>query len=255
MSGVDKLEIEVAPGEEKFLPFMENLDQQFEATGRSIYRARNELKVFQYDGHEMVVKSFAKPGGLKAFVYGRFRLSKAKRSYRNSLRLRELHIDVPRPIGFIEHYQGWTLGQSFFTSYYWSSAATIRETFLDKESEHRTEILKAFGKYIWSLHQRQILHRDLSPGNVLVVSQGSQWSFGLVDVNRVDFCALSFKTRMNNFSMLWASEEDLRVIIHSYCNESNDEPTESMKRALFFSRRQVARAERKERLKIALGIH
>ena len=63
-----------------FFSFIQSLPSRFEqGEGTVIYKGRNELREFHYEGMDLVVKSFCKPHFINQIVYGLFRSSKAQR--------------------------------------------------------------------------------------------------------------------------------------------------------------------------------
>ena len=61
-----------------------------------IYKGRNRIYTFVYEGIETNIKAFRTPGTVKSVIYGAME-SKAKRSYDNSLRLLQMGFNVPEP--------------------------------------------------------------------------------------------------------------------------------------------------------------
>lgn len=265
MSGVDKIAWQIAPGQEQFTDFLLTLNTTFPNQGSTIYQARNELKEITVNGSRLVVKSFGIPNALRRYVYGRLRQSKAEKSFYNAIKLQSLGLPTPRPIGFIEYYFSGGLYQSFYVSHEWPNAQTIRGSLADLDYPHRQEILEAFGRFIWKLHQNQVYHRDFSPGNILFSSCGGTksnspdsedpWQFSLVDVNRMNFGPLSLDARMKNFKMLWLDDKDLKSIVSAYAAVSSEDAEKLFKKALAFSNAHKCLASQKERLKTLLGLH
>ncbi len=253
LAAIKQLQViyQVAPGQEQFESQLKTVAQAFASSGDTIYKARNEIKRMHWQGLPVIVKSFGVPGKVRGLVYGQLRKSKAQRSYENALELQRRSVNTPKPIGFIEHRESGALRQSFYICHEWPASCTLREPLFDSQFPHRTEILQAFGRFAWELHQKQIHHRDFSPGNILI--QGS--TFCLVDVNRMRFEALDLNARMKNFAMLWASDEDMETIIMAYSQASGDNPQEALNLALEYSHQHKHRANRKERIKSLLGLH
>ena len=251
----------VAPGAEQFAPKLMQLAQRFSQDGETIYKARNEIRRVQWPGVSIIVKSFKVPGLLRGLVYGQIKKSKAKRSFENALELQRLTVTTPPPIGYIEYQSSGALMQSFYICYEWPATYTLREPLFDLNFPNREEILRSFGRFVWQLHRKKIHHLDLSPGNVLVkkTSTGNSssecYEFCLVDINRMRFELLSLGQRLDNFAMLWASDEDLKTIMSTYAHASGDSPQQALVLALRGSQRHKHRANRKERIKSLLGFH
>jgi serine/threonine protein kinase len=252
---------QIAPGQELFAADLQALSRTFAQSGETIYKARNEVKRLQWQGVPVIAKAFGVPGALRGFIYGQLRRSKACKSFSNALELIRRGSLTPQPIGFIEHRQAFALKQSFYVCHEWPARFTLREPLFDPAFANRVEILQALGRFAWDLHRKQIHHRDFSAGNILIrekaqkSSTGDHWEFCLVDVNRMRFESLSFKERMGNFAMLWASNEDLEIIVKAYAQASGDDPQDALALALKFSSLHKHRANRKERIKTLLGLH
>ena len=194
----------------------------------------------------MTVKSFKIPNLFNKIIYTFFRDSKAKKSYENSLRIEPF---APKAIGYIEFKKFGLLDESYFVSEHFDYDFTIREPLLDKNFENRVEILQAFARFSYEMHQKNIYHNDYSPGNILIkkdVSNG--YVFKVVDVNRMKFFSLTCKDRAQNFSQLWADDNDLKIIINEYKNHyKTDKELEQI--ALEFSHQHKKRKNFKKKLK------
>jgi tRNA A-37 threonylcarbamoyl transferase component Bud32 len=250
------IRFELAPGETAAEPLLRSLVTDFETTGESIYKARNELKRMQWNGEPVIVKSFAIPNFIRRYIYGRFRASKAGKSFHNAQTLERLGVGTPSPIGYIERFRGGGLTRSFYVSHEWAADFTIREPLMDHSFPGREEILQALGRFAWELHRKNVFHRDFSPGNILIrAADSGPPAFALVDVNRMCFRPLSLKARMQNFAMLWADQSDLKTIMSGYTQASGDAPAHAAALALEYSAQHKARAMRKERLKTLLRLH
>jgi tRNA A-37 threonylcarbamoyl transferase component Bud32 len=251
----------VAPGAEQFAPKLMQLAQRFAQDGETIYKARNEIRRVKWHGASVIVKSFKVPGLLRGLVYGQIKQSKSRRSFENALELQRLTVTTPPPIGYIEYRSSGALMQSFYVCYEWPATYTLREPLFDLNFLNREEVLHSFGRFVWQLHREQIHHLDLSPGNILVketfardAGYGS-YKFCLVDINRMRIESLSLRQRLNNFAMLWASDEDLKTIVSSYTHASGDAPQQALVLALRCSQGHKHRANRKEEIKSLLGFH
>lgn len=206
----------------QFEDFTLNIQNYFIANQNTIHKARNELKEIVHKDVLIIVKSFKKPHILNQIIYSYFRSSKAKRSYDNSLKLQELS---PQPISYIEFHKNNLLQDSYFISEKFNYDFTIREPLLDNSFEDKEIILRAFARFSLQVHNKGIFHDDYSPGNILIKKEGSGFLFKVVDVNRMRFFDLQEDDRAKNFSKLWASDEELKIIANEYkkyyqCSES-----------------------------------
>jgi serine/threonine protein kinase len=130
----------------------------------------------------------------------------------------------------------------------------LRDVLLDPCRADREDILLAFGRFTCTLHDLGVLHRDYSPGNILVVTSDDpgQYRFELVDLNRMSFGALSLQQRMHNLRLLWAGDDDLQVVVRGYAEVFGQPTNTLLKAALRASQIHKAKATREERLKNAL---
>lgn len=201
-----------------FKKFLFEIKDFFYKNNNTIHKARNELKVIEYNNIETVVKSFKVPHMINKLVYTHLKESKAKKSYEYSLKIGEF---TPDPIGYIEFYENGLLNESYFISEKFDYDFTIREPLLDNNFNNKKEILKAFARFTYNLHEAGIFHNDYSPGNILIKKEDDKFIFKIVDINRMLFSKLNEEQRAKNFSKLWASEEELEIIANEYSKYYN----------------------------------
>ena len=190
-----------------------NIKEFFTNSDKSIHKARNELKVIEYNNINTIVKSFKVPNIINQVVYSFFRGSKAKKSYEYSLKIGKF---APEPIGYIEFYSLFLLKESYFISEKFDYDFTIREPLLEKDFKERETIFKAFARFTLELHEHNIFHNDYSPGNILIKKEGKEYIFKVVDVNRMKFFIMGEEDRAKNFSKLWADDDILVTMADEY---------------------------------------
>ena len=229
-----------------FEEFILNIQSYFKNNNNSIHKARNELKIINYSDIDTIVKSFKVPNILRRIVYTYFRDSKAKKSYEYSLKIKEF---TPTPIGYIEFYSSGLIDDSYFISEKFNYDFTIREPLIEKNFENRDEVFKAFAKFTFELHNNDILHKDYSPGNILIKKENNDFIFKVVDINRMEFKELNLDERLKNFNKLWAKDEYLTIMIKEYAKLTNSDEKESLKVALNYSQKLKDFKNMKKRLK------
>lgn len=219
---------ELHPDFKELEPLLLDVKSHFNESRNFIHDARNKLKTIQYKGLDIVIKSFKKPNIINQFAYSYLRDSKAKKSYLHALKLEELDVTTPSPIGYIEFYSYTLLQESFFLSIQTHYDFTIREVLLNKTWPDHDLIFEQFGKFTQSIHQKGVLHKDYSPGNILISKREEEtYRFDLVDINRMDFTQLSHTQKMKNLSKLWADEDNMSLIARAYAKAEglNEEQT------------------------------
>ena len=249
-------------------------------SGEVIYAGRNTIWALEWGGKPIAVKAFGIPWGIRQWVYGCLRASKAKRSFENASALIALGLHTPRPVGYMEFGSRARLLKSFYVSEYLpisSEAFPLRDVLLDANRADREDILIAFGRYTCKLHDLGVLHRDYSPGNILVVPSAGEgpatradklishpapglgsspsspaYRFELVDLNRMSFGALSLQQRMHNLRLLWADDDDLRTVVRGYAEAFGQPANALLQPALRASQMHKAKATREEHLKKTL---
>ena len=188
----------------------------FSTQGETIYKGRNELKVFNTDSGQIVVKSFQKPHIVNRVAYSFLRLSKAARSYLHSLEILKRGFQTPQPVAYIELFKTGLLSESYYVSGYSDYLLMRNFNFNKKLSDGDIEILKAFACLTACLHEKEIYHTDYSPGNIMYKKQEGKISFNLVDVNRVHFEKVTEKMAYKAFHRLDLSIEMLEIVAGEY---------------------------------------
>ena len=230
----------------KYEKFILNIKNSFNFSKDSIHQARNELKIIALKNETIIVKSFAIPNILRRIYYTYFRDSKAKKSYCNAIKIKEF---TPKPIGYIEFSKNNCLYDSYFLSEKFDYDFTIRQPLTIQNYHNKKEILEQFAIFTYKLHENNIFHKDYSPGNILIKNTNSGYNFKIVDINRMEFKKIELKQRLINFSKLWASDEDLIIIINKYASLANEDEYFCIKQALRYSKKNKNTKNFKKRLK------
>lgn len=214
---IKELKMNYKTQDEKFDSFVINIKTYFNnEKNKLLFNQRNIIKKVEFDGVEYVVKSFKIPHLLNKVVYRFFRDSKAKRSYENSVRLMDLGVNTPKPIGYVEFPSIIFFKESFYVSEFFDYDFEIRAVFTDAKFEDREDILQKFVEFSYDLHNKGVYHIDYSPGNILVKRDANGYSFSIIDVNRMKFKEFDIDLRMQALSRLTKSKEDNDYMISHY---------------------------------------
>ena len=141
------------PSHRELESFMLGLPEQFSSLGECIYKARNELRRFTYEGKSYVVKGYKVPLLINRIAYTFFRPGKASRAYEYAMRLRSMGIETPEPIAYIEIKRRGLLWHSFFLSDHCPYSGIMRD-FEGGNIAGKEDILKAFAAFTVKLHEK-----------------------------------------------------------------------------------------------------
>ena len=195
------------------LQLLEKFDQKGTLFGNG---KRNKIKIFQLDGQEVNIKSFKVPNLVNKIAYRFFRKSKAQRSFEYAHQLLSRGIGTPYPIAYAEEKEGAFFKKSFYVSEHLQSDLTYRTLVQQRDYPQWEEILRAFTRFTFELHEKEVQFLDHSPGNTLIKLNGGDYHFFLVDLNRMNFKPLNFEERMKNFSRLTPEKEMVEVMASEY---------------------------------------
>jgi glycosyltransferase involved in cell wall biosynthesis len=178
-----------------------------------LHSGRNTL--YEQDG--LVIKAFAKPGFLKAIVYGLFCKSKARRSYEYAHRLLALGIATPEPVAYKEVRVCGLLRESYYVCRKSTCPHTLQGPTLPMSA------MGKIGTFIARMHEAGVLHRDLSPGNILFDDNGR---VEVIDLNRIRWRRrpLDFRTGCRNFERLNIGREALTLMATAYAEARGFDP-------------------------------
>ncbi len=249
--------IEITPDYVSLRPGIATLLDSFDAGGETLHRKRNTVKKMQLDNIPVVVKSFAALSGVRAFIYGRLRKSKARRSFEYAQRLLELGIDTPAPIAFYEEHKGGLLGASFFVSEYYphdfSMSYALPSQGQGPAPEDADALITAFTRFTFQLHEAGVLHIDHNPSNTLVRRQGQDWRFAIIDINRMQFGALGLPERMKNLVRLTDDIAAMQLMARVYADLAKESPERCEELLFRLKRRHWRKQAFKRRLKTLTG--
>jgi len=206
----------------EFLKAISNCQALFnEPSCRILLEGRNRvasvrLPVGGNKSEEIGIKEFRVQGinALKSL----FLPSKAKKAWRGSMELIRRELATPNPAAYLEKRKGRMLDKSFFLSEWVEDVKEIRPLFRQLPHEELKELLASLAAHLFISHQKGILHRDLSDGNVLVKkNQAGEYVFYLVDTNRIKIKQkISPLSRMKNLIRFGVPSSYQRFFLEQY---------------------------------------
>jgi len=241
--------MKISPGYDELAPTLRGLENNFGSLGTSIYKARNEIRVIPTAQGKIVVKRFGKIFLINRFAYAWIRSSKAKRSYLNAHTLIERGIATPYPISYIEHFKGGLIRDSMYIYAYYEGEDNMRRVLKEKDYPDRENLLCSFARYAYSLLQKEVFHKDFSPGNILFEKKDSGYLFTLIDINRMQFGPVTPEKSHQVFRRLFADEATLRILAEAFASASQEDAASVTETMIGYSRRFIARKTRKKKIK------
>lgn len=198
-----------------FLPadFIQNLPDIFEKEGTFIYNKRNQIKVFEHNGHLINVKRFCMPAVFNRIIYSyNIRAPKAVRAYQNAEKIIQHGFRTATPYGYLIEKQDGLIKYSYFVSEHIRQAQSVSYFCDDKE------VICALARYTAELHQKGLMHRDYTPGNVVYKKEGDKWIFTLLDINRFFFWTRPIPAWMagKNLMQPFHDPQRLRLFVSEY---------------------------------------
>lgn len=206
-----------------FKEFLKDCIINFDTKGESfVNQKRNSLRLFYIDDFIINVKSFRIPNFINQIAYKFFRKSKAQRSYEFGMKLIDIGIKTPRPIAYFEFTSFLLFRKSYYLSEHLDCDLTYRELTKDLDYPDHENILRAFTRFTFGLHEKGVNFLDHSPGNTLIKKVDEEYRFYLVDLNRMKFKPMNFETCIKNFERLTIHKSMVETMSDEYAKISGE---------------------------------
>jgi len=163
--------------------------------------------------------------------------SKDRKAWRGAAACLERHVPTPRPLACLARRAAGVVGESYFVSERVFGAREVRHLLRELGGETRRQLLAELAAFIRGAHERGILHRDLSDGNILVAGgppaagvprpafvrddvPGARYEFYLIDTNRIRLRRrIRWLARVKNLVRLGVPSEDQPFFLDAYLGE------------------------------------
>ena len=198
--------------------WLEQLPEQFEQLGEVIYDNRNQLRVIEApDGTLVNAKRYCVPLQPNRLIYSLgIRQPKGLRAFTYPTRLLERGIATPEPIAYIEQRNRLgLLEECYFVSVQSPLGHTLYE-FGDAREGSYEEMARELGRFTAMMHDREVLHLDYSPGNILWDKDADEYHFAVVDINRLRFGKVSMQDGCATLCRLWGPKRFTELVVRSY---------------------------------------
>lgn len=215
--------------------FLDEVPNAFEDHPMTIKNQPNVVKLFKVGDVQLVVKCYKTQRLINRILNLLFfRQSKAKRAYENALKLEELKIITPLPVGYVDVYSGILLKHSYFVSLYVRCKSV--KNFLSAPSSDKTIRVKDFARFSYDLHKKGIFHDDYSLQNVLYFPTPEGYGFCLIDINRMRFRKYSRSRAMHNLRRLDLPLDVIVFLLMEYAHMDQSDAFKATGHYLFYKR-------------------
>jgi len=244
-----KIKYEIAPEFGELETWISQLPEGFSRSGETIFKSRNEVKVFTVGNYQLNVKAFKIPNLINRFAYVYFRGSKAARSYRYARKFLTLGIATPMAIGYVDCIENGLLRESYYISIHYKNEFTLREVLNYQVADH-DGILRQWVRFTYeNLHLNNIFHLDYSPGNTLICRKDNEYDFQIVDLNRMRFGPIDFERGLCNFRQLDTDRQTLELLAAEYASLCHKDAGKAMKILIDFDRKNKESRSRHGKIK------
>lgn len=186
--------VAVKPGEDAKAKTQGLLPEQLlSATQLSVHRdQRNRVWSIQHplDQNDTVVVKENRARGIKRFTY-RFKASKGQRHWDNAWEMLRRGVKSPTPIAYFERTENSGITHNYYVCEYVDAAFSVRQAFTAFGEGHESfggfskeKIIKAVADYSCNMHDKKIIHHDLTGGNLLVTVDNDEINITAIDIGR-----------------------------------------------------------------------
>lgn len=236
--------------------FIESIPHSFSASGDTIHEGRNTIKVFTLpDGTMLNVKRYHRPSGPNLLIYSSgIRKPKGLRAYNYPQILLSRGISTPEAVAYIEERRFGLLGFSYFVSIQCPYEHTLYDIGNAEEGTYET-LAAEFARFTATIHEKQLMHLDYSPGNILYTRTPSgAYRFSLVDINRMYFGSVTMQKGLSNFKRLWGPKRFFTLMIREYAAARGFDEEEALAYAMEERRKFWTRYQKKHEVDFRLEL-
>lgn len=249
-----KINCEIAPEFAELKSWIFQLPNIFSTRGETIFKIRNEIKVFRVGNLLLNVKEFKVPNFINRVAYVYFRKSKSNRSYIHARKCLALGTSTPAPVGHIECIENGLLTKSYYISLHLENNFTLREALLSFPVPQKKELLKQWIRFTYEkLHRNEIFHQDYSPGNTLITEKNGDYQFSIVDLNRLSFGMIRFRKGLSNFNRLEVDQSMFEFVGSEYARLRGEDPVKAARMMVEIDEDSQKKLHQKDRIKIFLA--
>lgn len=224
---------------ENIRDFVTHIPAVFEHQGQYVYGGkRNLIKNFTApDGTVLCVKRYKKPSGINKYIYSAgIRQAKGLRAFLYPRKILAAGIETPIPVAYIENRSHGFIHDSYLFTLHCPYSHLMYEIG-DADKETYTPVAHALAAFAADMHEKGIMHKDFSPGNILWQPEGENIRFAIVDINRMRFGKVSVSQGCAGFARLWGSKEFFVILARAYALKRHANPEDCVREILAHRKR------------------
>lgn len=213
--------------------FLKNLPEYFNNHGQTIHKDRNEIKVFDLNGHKINVKKYAiAPIGNRILYSLGIRKPKCQRAFFNAEKILKAGFNTPEPLAYIIQRKCGLIYDSYFISEQLENVSQLGH------GCKNVALIKAFALFTAQMHEKGLESTDYTPGNILYSKKDSAYTFYLVDINRFKFRnkPLTLSQAPNTLYLPLSNETRLKLFASCYAKHRNMDASYLINKAIFLRR-------------------
>lgn len=175
--------------------------------GAVLRDTRNKIWTTQTETHGTIAIKLNRINFRKRIAYI-FRDSKGRRHWNNANAMLRMGIKTPQPLAFFERHHSSGTSESYYVCAYLDQPFSARDVFTSMrkgEADYlglaHDDLLKTIAEFVCHMHNRGVLHRDLSPGNILLINTGDTVAPHAIDIGRAR-TGLSLSTRQRMIDIM-----------------------------------------------------
>ncbi|MCR4765859.1 MAG: hypothetical protein K5856_06775 [Bacteroidaceae bacterium] len=215
------------PQFESLRSYLKDISSLMLHEGKILYQKRNLIKeIITPEGLHINIKRYHKPFILNNIIYSSgLRKPKGLRAYEYPFILQKKGIDTPEPIAYIEERKWGLLEYCYFISIQAQKYSTLYDMGNATEGTYE-DLAKALASFTANMHEKEVLHKDYSPGNILYKKENGMYMFTIVDINRMYFGKVDMEMGCSNFVRLWGPKRFITLIVKEYAHLRGFDPIE-----------------------------
>lgn len=153
---------------------------------------RNRLWNIRLDSQEDEIQTVKlnRAKGIKKLTY-RFMPSKGMRHWNNATEMLRRGINTPQPLAYFERHHNCGIEDNYYVCRFVPNAFSARDVFTafkrgetEFKSLTKDTIFDLMAGFIAKMHNRNIVHRDLSSGNLMMTYDNAELQFYAIDIGR-----------------------------------------------------------------------